>query len=68
MKLLYMKQKLKIDFTDFWAQFNKRDNFFWNLLSKHYDLEISEKPDILFYSYFGREFTKYKCFRVLVPG
>lgn len=68
MKLLYMKQKLKIDFIDFWAQFNKRDNFFWNLLSKHYDLEISEKPDILFYSYFGREFTKYKCFRVMVQG
>lgn len=63
-----MKQKLKINFTDFWPRFNKTDNFFWNLLSKQYDPEISDQPDILFYSYFGREFTKYKCFRVLFQG
>jgi hypothetical protein len=63
-----MKQKLKINFTDFWPRFNKTDNFFWNLLSRQYDLEISEQPDILFYSYFGREFTRYKCFRVLFQG
>jgi alpha(1,3/1,4) fucosyltransferase len=63
-----MKQKLKINFTDFWPRFNKTDNFFWNLLSKQYDLEISEQPDILFYSYFGREFLRYKCFRILFQG
>jgi hypothetical protein len=63
-----MKKKLKINFTDFWKEFIKTDNIFWNLLSKKYDLELSDNPDILFYSYFGYEFRKYKCLKVFFQG
>lgn len=63
-----MKKKVKINFADFWKAWNKTDNPFWNLLSRKYDLELSEKPDILFYSYFGNEFRNYDCIRVLFQG
>jgi alpha(1,3/1,4) fucosyltransferase len=63
-----MKPKLKINFSDFWPRFVKTDNFFWKLLSRKYDLEISEEPDILFYSHFGRNFLNYNCLRVMFQG
>ena len=59
-----MKPLLRINFTDFWEPFNKKDNFFYNLLSKHYTIELSENPDYLFYSCYGQEYLKYKCFRI----
>ena len=61
-------EKLKIDFSDFWPSFKKTDNFFWNMLSSYYDLELSSEPDIVFYSYFGNNFKNYKCTRVLFQG
>lgn len=63
-----MKPKLKINFSDFWPRFDKTDNYFWKLLSRKYDLVISEEPDLLFYSYFGRNFLNYNCVRVLFQG
>jgi len=63
-----MKKKVKINFTDFWSRFDKTDNLFWNLLSKHYELELSDEPDILFYSYFGQDFRNYNCIRILFQG
>ncbi len=63
-----MKRTIKINFTDFWYPFNKTNNYFWNLLSKKYDLELSEEPDILFYSDFGINFTNYNCIRVFFTG
>jgi hypothetical protein len=45
-----MKPKIRIDFSDFWGNFRKCDNFFWNLLSKRFDLELSTDPDFLIYS------------------
>lgn len=63
-----MKKKVKINFTDFWNGFNKEDNFFWNIFSKKYDLELSDNPDILFYSYFGNEYRRYNCVRVIYLG
>jgi hypothetical protein len=64
-----MKPRLKINFSDFWpTRFDKTNNFFWKLLSRKYDLEISEEPDILFYSNFGRNFLRYNCVRVLFQG
>ncbi len=36
-----------------------------NLIEKHYKIEISDNPDILFYSCFGSEFMKYdNCIRI----
>jgi len=43
--------KLKINFVDFWPNFIKNDNYFFNLLSTKYNVEINEKsPDIVFFS------------------
>lgn len=52
------KQILKVDFLDFWPNFKKTDNFFYNLLSTTYRVQIdSDSPDILFFSdNFKREF------------
>jgi hypothetical protein len=52
--------KLKVDFCDFWPNFVKTDNYFFNLLSTKYDVAISEKPDVVFYSGFGKEAKKYE--------
>jgi Tfp pilus assembly protein PilF len=59
-----MKQKIKIDFSDFPADFNKESNFFYDLLSRRYDIEITDDPDFLIYSPFGRDFFKYQCIRI----
>ena len=59
---------LKINFTDFWPNYDKTDNYFYNLLKTNYDLVIDEKPEILFYSSFGLEYLKYKCTRIFYTG
>ena len=56
---------LKINFSDFWSDFNKEDNLFINLLRQKYDVIISNKPDILIYSVYSKFFYKYNCIRIL---
>ena len=55
---------LKINFVDFWEPFEKKNNFFYHLISKWYDIEITEDPDFLFFSSYGNEYLKYKCVRI----
>ena len=46
-----MNKKLRIDFTGFWPNFKKNDNYFFHLLKSEYELTIyQDNPDILFYS------------------
>ena len=59
-----MKIKLKIKFVDFWPGFNAQDFGFLNLVSDHYDIEYTDKPDLIVYSCFGTEFLKYSCPRI----
>jgi hypothetical protein len=61
-------RKLKINFTDFWPNFDKTDNYFYNLLESHYALVIDKNPDLLFYSSFGHEYLNYKCKRIFYTG
>lgn len=63
-----MKKKLKLNFTDFSGDFTFKNNFFLNLLENHYDIEISDDPEILFYSNFGYEHLKYKCKKIFYSG
>ncbi len=56
-----MNKKLKLNFVDFSGDFTPKNNFFLNLLEKYYDIQISDDPEILFYSNFGYEHLKYKC-------
>ncbi len=60
--------KIKIKFVDFADDFNDKYNFFLNLLKKYYDIEISNDPDILFYSNFGYEHLKYRCKKIFYTG
>ncbi|MEI6884482.1 MAG: glycosyltransferase family 10 [Bacteroidota bacterium] len=59
-------KKLKLNFSDFdpYNQFSKQENYFTRLLSKQYEVEISENPDLLFYSNYGKDFQKYQCTRI----
>ncbi len=49
-----IKNKIKINFEHFWENFDPEDNFFTNLLRKEYDVEVSEKPDYVFYSVYSK--------------
>ncbi len=55
------KPILKINFSDFWEGFSKEDNMFTNMLKENYEIEISEEPQLLFYSCYSNEFLKYDC-------
>lgn len=58
------KEKISVDFVDFWPNFIKTDNYFYHLLSQEFEVIITDKePDILFHSvdYFNeRNYLKYK--------
>ena len=59
---------LKVDFVDFWPGFNRSNNYFMDVLKKIFDTEISNNPDVLFHSIFGRSHWKYNCLKILVCG
>ena len=59
-----MKPVIKIDFVDFWVHFNKKDNFFFRLLSQHYTPLISNNPDFIIYSGYGQDHVHYNCYRI----
>lgn len=62
-------QKLKINFADFYDDFDVQKNFITQILARRYELEISEQPDFLFYSCFGTESYKYKnCVKIFYTG
>ncbi|ROL59393.1 glycosyltransferase [Bacteroidetes/Chlorobi group bacterium ChocPot_Mid] len=62
------KQKIKIFFTDFWQNFDIENNIFVNLLKDNYNIEITDKPDYLFFSIFGNQVHKFNCTRIFFTG
>ena len=58
------KELVKINFVDFWPSFQKKDNYFYHLLSQKYQIEIDEiNPDIAIGSYgfsSQKEIIRYK--------
>ena len=60
-------RKIKINFTDFWPG-AVEDNWFYHLLSKKFQLEITEKPDFLIYSEDGKRYKEYDCIRISYVG
>ena len=53
-----MKPLVSIAFSDFWRGFSPHDNQFTRLLSPHYDMRLSDSPDYLIYSCFGKEYRR----------
>ena len=64
------KKKIKINYVGFWRGFDKENNFFSDILKERYEVEVSEKPDFVFATVFGKPFdyTKYDCVRILYAG
>ena len=63
-------QTIKINFCGFWKSFNKEKNFFTTILSKYFNIEISENPDFVICSNRGEpfEYMKYDCVRIMFMG
>jgi hypothetical protein len=60
--------KLKLNFSDLWSDFDKCDNWYYNLKSEDYDIEISDNPDFLVYSVFGKSHLNYNCTKIFFSG
>jgi hypothetical protein len=65
-------RNLKINFADFWPNFDKTDNYFYWLLSQKYSVEISDDPELLFFSVdysHSKERDRFKnCKKVFYTG
>lgn len=56
---------VKINFVDFYPDFNYQEFFLYKYLSQHYKVEISDNPDYLFCSCFGYKHWKYRdCIKI----
>jgi len=65
-----MKKRIKIKFIGFWSGFDEMNNLFSNILKERYDVEISGKPDYLFYSPLvgPYKYADYNCVRIMFAG
>ncbi len=63
-----MASPIRLGFADFWAPFDPHDNYFTNLLNKHFQIEVCDRPDFLIYSCFGRSFRRHKGIRIYYTG
>ncbi|MDO4948770.1 MAG: glycosyltransferase family 10 [Bacteroidales bacterium] len=61
-------KEIRIGFSDFWDDFDERNNLFYRLLSKHYTITLSEQPDYLFCSVFGSKHLCYDCIKIFYTG
>lgn len=62
--------KINIDFCGFWGSFKKDKNIFYIILSKYFDVEISDNPDFVICSNRGKpfEYMRYDCPRIMFMG
>lgn len=61
-------RKIKVKFVDFWASFDPDNNYFTNALKGKIEVEISNDPEILFFSYFGTSHLQYTCHKIQFLG
>lgn len=59
---------IKIQFVDFYPEWNIERNFITQSLKKRYYVEFSDNPDYLFFSCFGDEHLKYNCVKIYWTG
>jgi hypothetical protein len=60
---------IKVNFGFFWPGFDNTDNYFTRILSKKYIVEISEEPDLYFFTHAynnKHDYLKYKCHCVFI--
>jgi alpha(1,3/1,4) fucosyltransferase len=61
------KPKLRLDFTDF-GGLNKLNNWFVRILSRDFEVEISDKPDLLIFQESGHLNRLYTCKKLFWTG
>lgn len=60
---------IKIKFVDFWDTFDPLHNFITDILSKKYQIELSDSPDYLIFSVFGYANIDYhNCTKIFFSG
>ena len=63
------RKEIYINFTDFPSPYSQKENDFINILSKYYNVVLSNRPDFLFYSVFGNKHEKYNnCVKIFYTG
>ncbi len=61
--------KIKLFFSDFWPDFDPRNNFISDLLSPVFEVILDPNPDYLFFSSFGSNHFKYNdCVKIYFTG
>jgi alpha(1,3/1,4) fucosyltransferase len=59
---------VKINFVDFWDDFNPRNNKFYSILSKKFNVILDDNPEYIFYSVFGFKHLNYDCVKIFYTG
>jgi alpha(1,3/1,4) fucosyltransferase len=57
--------KVRLDFCDFGPGYPKTNNFFYNLLKQHFDIEICDCPDFLIFGDLGQHLHRvHNCVKI----
>ncbi len=59
---------VKIAFSDFWDDFDPKDNFIIEALKENFEVVLSDDPDFVFCSNFGNRHLKYSCVKIFYTG
>ena len=59
---------IKVAYKDWWEGFCPEEYIYNEILSKHYNLEISEDPDYIFCSLYSFDCLKYDAVRIFTTG
>lgn len=59
---------IRVNFTDFWKDFDPKNNSFLRKLEKNFKVELCEDPDYLFFSCYGYDNLKYDCVKIFYTG
>lgn len=63
-----MKKSIRVNFSDFWENFNPEESLIFNMLKKKFRVTLSENPEYLFYSCYGYEHLKYDSIKIFFSG
>lgn len=59
---------VKINFVDFWDDFNPQSSKFFSILSKKFNVIIDDNPEYIFFSCFGFKHLNYDCIKIFYTG
>ncbi|WGK69016.1 glycosyltransferase family 10 [Candidatus Haliotispira prima] len=63
-----VKKKLRLAFSDMWADFEPSSNVFTRILEERFEIILSDAPDLLIYSTFGKKHKTYNCHKLFFSG